>query len=293
MNRGFKSARFIVLIILSGMVWQCKTMRELPVDDLKPLSASRIIRNIEKNALDYTCFTIRRINCHYQDEREKSSFRANVKTIRDKTIVVSFNKLNIPFGRIMLTPDSVKYVNYIDKNYFIGDYRFLKKLFAVDMDFFDIQSVLQNDVFSFQNVSGDKEFRGFSSRIDSGRYILQSVNPRKWNKVEEKNRRQPAERIVRRPNQNDPIFQTISVEPHTFNVEKITIRDGSNKQSVDFGFGEYTPLHNKDYPGEITLHFSSEERNIRMRIRMTGFSTDPIETINFTIPSGYERLWLR
>ncbi len=293
MSHRVKSIRFLALIILSGMVWNCKTTRNLPVENLKPLSASRIIRSVEENALDYTCFTIRRINCQYQDENEKSSFRANVKTIRNQMIVVSFNKLNIPFGRIMLTPDSVKYINYIYKNYFVGDYRFLKERFNIDVGFYDIQSVLQNNVFSFQNSTGEKEFRGFSSRVDSGRYVLQSVDERKLNKIGEKDKIQKAERIMRRLDQDAFIFQTITVLPGTFNVETIKIEDWSNSQSVEFEFGDYIPLQKKDYPGEITMHFFSEEGNIHLRIRMAGFSTDKIENINFTIPSGYERLRLR
>ena len=261
--------------------------------NLKPLSTTKLIRNIEDNALDYKYFTIRRINCQYQDENEKSSFRANVKSIKDEAIVVSFNKLNIPFGRVFLTPDSVKFINYIDKNYFIGDYDFIREIFNVSLDFYDVQALLSNDIFSYKGNDEDKEFRKFSSRIDSGRYVLQSLNERKLSKIDEKSKLQKADRIQKRTGLESFILETITVLPGNYNVEKILIDDRSNKQSVKFAFSDYTQLKKKDFPGEITMDFSSEKGDIHMRLRLAGFSTDKIEKPEFSIPKRYERLILR
>ncbi|HCE58339.1 MAG TPA: hypothetical protein DER09_11040, partial [Prolixibacteraceae bacterium] len=45
----------------------------------------------------------------------RASFRISLKAIRDEKILASITKLNIPVGRVLLTPDSVIYVNYIDR----------------------------------------------------------------------------------------------------------------------------------------------------------------------------------
>lgn len=289
----YKLLRILFFILIVALVFSaCKTSRLATEAKIKPLSASKIIRNIEENSLDYKYFTIRRVNCQYEDDNEKTSFRANVKCIKDEVIVVSFNKLNIPFGRIQLSPDSVKFINYIDKTYFLGDYSFLKEIFNIELTFSDVQAILSNNIFSYRNLKSRKDFVNFSSIVDSGMYVLQSVNRRKLDKIENKDKYQKYERLIKRFKDEAFILQTISVAPVSFNVKNIKIENRSGHQSVNFEFDNYTPFEKRNYPGEIIMKFNSKKNNIRMRIKMNGLSTDKIEKLNFNIPQKYEQVML-
>jgi hypothetical protein len=287
-RKVFILSRFPALLILMCVsIFACKTVKVVSDFKAKPMSTDRIIKKIEENAFNYKYFSIKRINCQYQDGDNKASFRANLKTIKDEAIVLYFSKLNISVGRILLTPDSIKYVNFLDKNYFIGDYGFLSEIFNIDLDFDDVQSILSNDIFSYRNVSGKNQFRNFTSYIDSGRYVLQSTKVRKINRIVQKDKPQRVERILKRLEDEALIIQTIIVRPDNFNIEKIRIEDKSNNQAVEFEFDDYTGLENKDYPGTINMSFLSEGKNISMKIRLGGFSTETVDNFGFNIPAKY------
>lgn len=281
---------FVFIFVFAFSLSACKTARVITTTKLKPVNTAKLIKNIEGNALDYKFFSIKRINCQYQDVKGRTSFRATLKAMKDRAIVVSFNKLNIPVGRILLTPDSIKYINYVDKNYFVGDYGFLSNIFDVDIDFYDIQSILRNNIFSYRNDLKDDDFRNFTSYVDSGMYVLQSLKKRKLNKIEEKYRYQKVERILKRHDEESLILQTISVLPENFNVKNIKIEDKTTQQSLEFGFDDFTNLGNRIYPGAITMNIKSGQGKINMKLRLAGFSMDPVDNLNFTIPGRYKQL---
>ena len=89
---------------------------------VKPMSTNKLIRNIESNVFDYKHLSIKKINCQFDNGKTKTSFKASIFAEKNKQIVVMLSKLNIPVGRLWLTPDSVKFINYIEKNYFLDDY---------------------------------------------------------------------------------------------------------------------------------------------------------------------------
>ena len=67
---------------------------------------------------------------------------------KDKQIIVMLSKLNIPVGRLWLTPDSVKFINYLEKNYFLDDYSYLSSMLDMDLDFETIHAIVSNNIFS-------------------------------------------------------------------------------------------------------------------------------------------------
>ena len=184
----FKLLFFLFLIIVLGFS-SCKTIREIPSANLKPIGTAKLLKNVEENSLVYESFSISRINCQFSTNQSKTSFRINLKTIKDNQILASITKLNIPVGRVLLTPDSVIYVNYIDRSYFVDDYTFLSNFLNIDLDFATIQSIISNSAFSYRNDEKEKDFKTFSTSVESGMYVLQSEKERKVFKMEGKRER--------------------------------------------------------------------------------------------------------
>ena len=173
----------------------CKTTRTITTyEKLKPISANRLIKNVEDNAFEYKGLDIKRIACVYESPENKTSFRASLSSANDRFIQVSISKLNLPVARILLTPDSVKMVNYLAKNYFLGDYSYIEKQLGAAVDFQVVQSILTNDVFSYRNDEKDKDFKEFVSYVDSGMYVLQSVKNRKLEKINRKGKDEKIDR---------------------------------------------------------------------------------------------------
>ncbi len=269
-------------------VSSCKTPSELAVVDARPISTNKLLKRIEQNAFDYDYLTIKRINCNFSSSQSKAAFKINLKAKKDDCILVSISKLNIPVGRVLLTPDSVKYVNYIDRNYFIDDYSYLSSFLNIDLDFATIQSIISNNAFSYRNDPRDKDFKTFDALIEDNQYVLQSEKTRKLSKLEEKENK--AERRLKRLDDQALILQKMFFNPGNFALNRLLISDKTNDRNMNLVFDDYTEVENKDYPGSIEMNFHSPEEEIEMKIRMSGFSTEKITSFSIKIPEKYEEI---
>ncbi|WP_167616916.1 DUF4292 domain-containing protein [Maribellus sediminis] len=292
MNKRF-SVRFPLLFIVAILVLvsSCRAPKELAVANVKPMSTNKLLKNIEQNSFDYEDLTIRKINCQYSSSQSKASFRINLKARKDEKILVSISKLNIPVGRVLLTPDSVIYVNYIDHNYFVGDYSFISDFLNMDVDFKTVQSIISNNAFSYRNDPRD-DYKTFDSFVENGKYVLQSEKTRKIYKLDDK-RPQKIERRLKRLDDEALILQKMFFEPRNFSLTQLSIQDKTNNRNIFMGFNDFTEVDGKEYPGEIDMEFLSAEEQIQMKIRMSGFSTEEITSFSIKIPEKYEEIQVK
>jgi hypothetical protein len=280
---------FILLLIVLGFS-SCKTTREIPTANVKPIGTAKLLKNVEENSLVYESFSISRINCQFSSNQSKTSFKISLKAIKDEKILASITKLNVPVGRVLLTPDSVIYVNYIDRNYFVDDYTFLSNFLNIDLDFATIQSIISNSAFSYRNDEKEKDFKTFSTSIESGMYVLQSEKERKVYKMDVKGKTGKIDRRLKRLDDNALILQKMSFNPSNFALTKLLIEDKTNDRKMEMIFDDFVKVMNKDYPGSIDMSFNSESDNVGLRIRMSGFSTDKLNSLNLEIPEKYQQI---
>lgn len=288
----YSSSKFVLIVFLLIAIGfsSCKTSREITTTNLKPIGTARLLKNIEENRLVYESLSISRINAQFSGNQSKTSFKINLKAIKDKQILGSITKLNIPVGRVLLTPDSVIYVNYIDRNFFVDDYTFLSDFLNIDLDFFTIQSIISNSAFSYRNDDKDKDFRAFSTSVESGLYVLQSEKERKVYKMDEKEKTGKIERRLKRLDDNALILQKMSFNPTNFALVKLLIEDKTNNRKMEMIFDEFVKIMDKDYPGAIDMSFNSESDNIVLKLRMNGFSTEKLDSLNLEIPEKYQQI---
>lgn len=288
------SARNIALgfFFISLGVWitSCRAPREIAIVEAKPISTNKLLKKVEQNAFDYQYFNIKRINCQFATSESKTNFKVSLKALKNEKILVSISKINIPVGRVLLTPDSVKYVNYIDRNYFLDDYTYLSRILNIDLDFESIQSIISNNAFSYRNDPKNKDFKTYNSFIESGMYVLQSEKERKINKIEKKGKTEKIERRLKRLNDEAFIVQKMYFQPAGFSLEKIIIEDISNQRNMEMTFQDFIQIKNKNYPGMINMNFMSPQNKVNLKVRLAGFSTDKINSFSFRIPDKYERI---
>jgi len=280
----------LVCLVLLGLS-SCKTTRVVTkAAVVRPMSTSKLIRNIENNSFDYKHLAIKKISCQFDNGKTKTSFKASILAEKDKQIIVMLSKLNIPVGRLWLTPDSVKFINYLEKNYFLDDYSYLSSMLDMDLDFETIHAIVSNNVFSLGDEKRDKEIRDYEAKIDSGMYVLESVKklkPRKENqKMGERRQARKAQKI----SSDSPVRQTIYVDPVTYKLRKIKMVDAANSRNLDIDFTDFVPVEKQIYPGEMSLNFNSPESIMQLRIKFAGFSTEKEKEIHFKVPEKYIRI---
>ncbi len=288
-TRSLKNKLLYSLILLFVM-FSCKAPSTLITEKLKPVSTNRLIRNVENSAFDFKSFGIKRISCSYETPDEKASFRAELKLLKDSFILVSLSKLNVPVGRLLLTPDSIKMVNYFNKSYLLKDYSFLDRFTGADLDFYMVQSVLANDIFSYREDEKENDFKEFVSYADSGLYVLQSLKNRKLDKIFKKKKDEKVDRYLKKLNEEDLVVQYLYIDPLTYKIRKVFLDDKSNGKKLVIDFSDFQSIDNQLYPGDIAINFTGAERFLKIKLKLSKFSTAYDPSVNFRIPDKYKQI---
>jgi hypothetical protein len=280
----------MICLVILGLS-SCKTSRVATTrtSAVPPISSGKLIRNIENNAFDYKYLSIKRINCQFDNGKVSASFKASIQAEKDKRIVVLLSKLNIPVGRLWLTPDSVKYINYLEKNFFLDDYSYLSSVMDMDLDFKTVHAIISNNIMALRDEKRDKE-NDFEVKIDSGLYVLESVTKIEKRKSNQRNNERRAARKSSKIITDTPVHQLVYVDPDTYKLRKIKMEDVSNSRNLNISFSDYANVGKQLYPGEIFLQFISPENKIEMRVRLANFSTEEESEIRFKVPDKFERI---
>ncbi|WP_372774554.1 DUF4292 domain-containing protein [Mangrovibacterium sp.] len=289
MKKQVKNTKYIFIFLALLVLASCKSTKNIvSYEKLKPISTNRLIKNVEENAFQYEGLDIKRIACVYETPDSKTSFRATLSSRVDDFIQVSISKLNLPVARVLLTPDSVKMINYLQKTYFIGDYSYLEKAVGAAIDFQTVQSIISNDVFSYRNDEKDKDYKEFVSYSDSGVYVLQSLKNRKLDKINRKGKEDKVERYLKKLDEESFIVQYLFVDPKTFKIKQVVMDDVSEERKVAVRFDDFAPVENQLYPESIDIRFTSQDSDMKMKIKLSKFSLNPDTDLNFKIPEKYE-----
>ena len=274
-----KSYLWIVFFVLLGFS-SCKTARVATTSKLTTISTNKLIRNIENNAFDYKYLSVKRINCLFDNGTTQTSFRASIQAEKDKQVTVMLTKMNFPVARIWLTPDSVKFINYLENSYMLGNYRNLSKMLGMELDFQTVNAIISNNVFSI----GDDN-REYETTIDSGMYVLQSEKNMEAFKTGQK-LREPARREKKQA-EITTVNQRLYIDPVSYKLRKIRMDDAANSRSLKVEFSDFVNVEKQLYPGDIFLHFLSPENNIQMSLKLSNFSTEKEKEVRFKVPEKF------
>ncbi|HET8964338.1 MAG TPA: DUF4292 domain-containing protein, partial [Chitinophagales bacterium] len=99
-----------------------------------------------------------------------NSFTMALRMQKDSLIWMSLSKLGIEGARILITKDSVKFVNTIKGQYFIGDFAYLSRFLNTDLDFEVIQSLLIGNSITFYD-----DAEKIKPGIDNCQYTLGTI----------------------------------------------------------------------------------------------------------------------
>jgi hypothetical protein len=277
---------FLVFCLLTS----CRTTEKVPEVRLRPMNAVRIYKKAESNTFNYDRFAIKKINIQFDNGRVRTSFRAAVQAVKDQAVVLTLTKLNMLLARVMLTPDSVVYVNYFEKTFYSGDYEPISELLHFELDFTTIQAVVSANIFAlFEN---GKELREFRTWDEEGYYVLQSETVRKLTRLEDKGKTERAARIMSRMDEEIPVIQTFYFDPSYFLIRKLELKDIDTPQYALLQFGDYEPVADKYYPASVDMVFKSGSSNISVNAKMSGFSTGDGEFVPLKIPEKFNRIYL-
>ncbi|PSR56318.1 DUF4292 domain-containing protein [Adhaeribacter arboris] len=139
--------RLHILYAICLVVWFSACKR----NSISSSSAPEKLNKVNVINLDYTYFSAKG-RMQFENEGEKINTGITIRMKKDTIIWISVvPALGIEVARLLITPDSVAFINRLEKTYFADNVEGLKNRFNVDLSFNMVQSLLVGNYVPGQN----------------------------------------------------------------------------------------------------------------------------------------------
>lgn len=234
---------FLSLLLLIALFSSCRSQKPGIKKPIRLLGADYVLEQMHKNQSTFDWFS-GKAKVDLVEGRKKTSFTVQMRIKRDSVIWISLsNGIGIEGGRLLLTQDSVKYINRINKTYFVGGYAFLSKLINTEVSFGMIQALLTGKDFLWF------DYQDLKAKIDNRSYQVESTN------------RHDLKKHSKLDTFENPIYyQSLWINPETFKIQHIKIKEMGNENNKIFAsYQQYKSVDEQLIPYSMDIEFDSDK----------------------------------
>ena len=280
----YKYITKILLLMIAANVFfvSCRTLKPIkppvPLPDnvhqrLDFKSPKALCNYLKVNEFKYDWLTSK-FSADVVTDDNKQTFNVSVRAKKDSAMWLSVSVLGIEGARMLITQDSVRFMDKLNNKFFIGDYQYLSKLLNIDVDFETMQSVLIGNSMEFYD---DK----LKSAKDSTFYLLSTIKKRKLKKA--------LKEINEETSDAKDLAQRIWLNPLTFKVHQIVINDFPNNRTFTANYNDFRVVDSCYFPFKANFLIEAQKK-IVVNIDYNKVVHDRPQTMPFNIPAKYERI---
>ena len=279
-SKHFSSTHLIYLFVFI-ILFACKSTEHAVKTSIKGKSAQFLLDRLEQNELNYDWLSAKLSTTAEINDR-KYSVTIKLRIRRDSAIWMSVSPaLGIELARVIITKDSLKFLNRLNSTYFAGSFNYLNRLIQTDINFEMLQSLLTGNSFSLlsdDNFQEGKEDK-FKSSIDGDHYLLSTLRKRKLKKT------MAGKKAVAIP------VQRIWLDPESFKVSKLEINDLSQvNRTFEVNYNEFKKIENQLFPYKINFKIKAEQ-SVGVALNYSKISINKPRKLPFSIPEKYEQIY--
>lgn len=257
------------LVVLSG----CRTKRSIIKEPIKEYGEEYLLEKMAENELRFDWLAAK-MRISYTENKMTSDFKGQLRMRKDSVIWITFSPaLGIEAARMMITQDSIKYMNRIEDVYFEGDYAFVNRYLDTEIDFDMLQSIIIGNDFQFY------EKTTFRASYDNPFYRLSTTS------------RRELKRFVEQVEEEKPVLiQNIWLHPENFKITRVDIKEyGKENKKLQASYSDFVSLGRWLFPSRLVFDVSSET-NITIDVEFSKTELNVPKGFPFSIPSKYERI---
>lgn len=235
---------YILIIFILMIATGCGAARKIIKEPLKEEGIDYLFEKLKENELKFDQFNAK-FNLEYVHNKKKTEFKGQVRIKKDSMIWVSFSPaLGIEAARMLITYDSVKFINRMNKTYFEGDYNYLNDFLDTNIDFDVLQAlILGNDLSHYE----DGKFR---ASIENKLYKLTTAS------------RSKLKRYIR-SHEIDPIvfIQSIWLLPETFKISQLSLKEiKKENKKLQANYSKFMEVDTQLFPRVVDFDLQAESK---------------------------------
>ena len=213
------------LLALAFVVSSCSTGKDIARSNIKTMSTNHLIREVEDNQFEFDNLEAK-IGVNLKGNNNMG-LKGQIRMQNDSVIWISLSlKVGIEIGRIMITPDSVKYINRSTKTYLAESIDYFNEHLPIMPSIQFLQDMLLG------NDSQIKRGEKYKSYIDNKRYKLET--------------------------KNDFLDKNIWILPETFKIGEYNIKDNkTNSGELTLKYENFQNIDGKLLPTRIVFDASN------------------------------------
>ncbi len=261
------------LIALSFSMISCESTRKTIKSPLKEYGADYLFTKLKENEIKFEWFSAK-FSLDLIIDKKKTSVTGQVRMKKDSIIWLTLSPaLGIEMARLMITNDSVKFINRINKTYFTGDYTKVNTFLDANIDYDVFQTLLLGNDLTYYE---DGKFR---ATYDSKEYHLVTAGRQKLKKYVKT--REDEERIY---------IQNIFLDPETFKITQMKIKEVKKEnKKLDATYSEFQSLAGQLFPHRILFDLMAD-KPIQVDLDYNRIAMDEPQEFPFKISDKYERI---
>jgi hypothetical protein len=212
-------------------------------------------------------------NCSFTLDNTSEDVDLKMRIIRDSLIWIHVDYLSIDIARMLITPDSIKFINYRQKSYLAEPFDVISKMMNTELDLNLLQSALLGNSAEFFQED-DK----IHILIDKEQclYQLSTLKRRRMKKVEE------GKKDLKK------IFQVISLHPSSFKIVSNQFKEPEENRSFKAEYSGFIREDSVYAPRNVNITLQVN-KPIFVKLKYVRMEKNGGK-ISFSIPSRYERI---
>ncbi|MBC8319910.1 MAG: DUF4292 domain-containing protein [Bacteroidetes bacterium] len=276
MNKQLYKILFLAIVIILGLFGtSCKSKKHVLKTSLKEHGFSFLYSRMLENQMQFNYLNAK-FNLVYEQDKNKTNLRGQIRIKDDSLIWISITPaLGIEAVRVLLTNDSIKFVNRLNKTYFSGSYNLVDSVLNTTIDYSLLQSMLVGNDLTQYDVNK------FRSTVDNGMYRMTIRERRKIKHF-----------IKKGEIDTRVLVQQIWLDPETYRIARIDLKeqgeDDVNKLRVYYS--NYVNIDGQLFPSNMLIEITSL-KSVFINIDFNKATINDPLSFPFKIPDKYENLF--
>lgn len=298
-----KHIGIILLMILFAI--SCKTafVGGTKGENLRP---GKLYKKLQENGFEYENLSLK-FSAEVRIGEEKEEFSGIIRMTKDTAIWISLRSYNIEGARFLITHDSVKFINRLEKTYYTGDFDFIKQRFDMDMDYEMLQAIITNSFFFYpQPEDPEKAVSAFKPCYDSTLYCMSSISERVYTRyyVDEKNQNRWERKLEKEISDtsstdeleneaNEFVFQFVKVIPELYRIHDMFLENYIQQQSLYIEYDKQYLVDDQYFPHHILVELVTPRFGAELEINIESITIENESmSFPFKISSKYQKIKL-
>jgi hypothetical protein len=240
-------------------------------------SAKTLSRHMKENEFNFTWINAKANVTSFVDEKEENfDIKLNIK--RDSAILVSIQYLlGLQVAKVLITRDSVKFVNYIQKTYFRGDFNYINEMLNADIDYDLLQAVLFGNSADFQDE--EAKLKPVADRPNC-RYLLSTERKRRLKKIQSGT------------TELKNALQILTLKPDNYKIVANEFIDPATNRRFIASYSEFTQKDSVYAPYHVDIDIIAQKK-ANIKIEYVRIEKNTPQKLSLSIPAKYDPIQLQ